>query len=79
MTRDEQDVLINLAVDIHFAKSHFRIHTGHNALKRLKKWLKQNEITEYQIIELFNYISFNNHKDAVIFRLSHPDNELIER
>ena len=43
MTRDEQDVLINLAVDIHFAKSHFRIHTGHNALKRLKKWLKQND------------------------------------
>jgi len=77
MTRDEQDGLITKAVDLHFSRARFRIDVRRAELKKLKEWLANNEITEYQIIELFAYIAFNNNKDAVAFRMSH-NNELIE-
>ena len=78
MTYDEQTEIINAAVNLHMAKPQFRIDISNNGLKKLKKWLKQNNITDYQIVELFAYIAFDHHKDAVIFRISH-DNELLER
>ena len=77
MTRDEQDKLIEAAVDLHFSRARFQIDVSRKGLKKLKKWLDANDITEYQIIELFAYIAFNNNKDAVAFRLAH-DNELLD-
>jgi len=77
MTYDEQTELIKAAVDLHFSKARFRIDVSTKGLKKLRQWLADNNITDYQIIELFSYMTFDNHKDAVMFRLTH-DNELLE-
>ena len=78
MTYEEQTALLKIAVKRHFAKPQFRIDISNNGLIKIKKWLELNNITDYQIVELFAYIAFDHHKDAVMFRLSH-DNELLER
>jgi len=77
MTRDEQDELIAMAVKTHYDRARFRIDISNSGLKKLNEWLEDNDITEYQIIELYAYIAFNNNKDAVAFRLTH-NNELLD-
>ena len=77
MTYDEQTKIIEAAVELHFSRARFRIDVSTEGLHWLTKWLDANDITEYQIVELFAYIAFNNNKDAVAFRLAH-DNELLD-
>ena len=54
----------------------FRIGMQIDEMKELNAWLADNNITEYEIIELFGYLAFAHEKDAVLFRLSH-DNEIV--